>query len=85
MESKRLTLETRQPPLLSAAVSVECNDALFLGEVVASVQLTNGSWRAQVRVEQILTGLQSLMNLRARLLGEGAGSRVENGLRPVCA
>jgi hypothetical protein len=85
MEGKRLTLEAQERPPVSAAVSVECNDALFLGEVIRSTPENNGYWRAEVKVEQILTGLQSLMNLRSRLLGEGVGPSVGQTLARVCA
>lgn len=53
-----------------AAISVEGADAMFLGEVVRSSE-QDGHWRLDVRVEQILNGLMSLMALRASLM-EGA-------------
>lgn len=55
----------------STAITVEYNDALFLSEVVACTQDVSGTWHIETKIEQILTGLQSLMNLRANLLGEG--------------
>jgi hypothetical protein len=58
---------------LFAVVSVECEDELFLGEVLGFVSTTNGSWRAEVKVERVLNGLQSLLNLRSKLAGEGVG------------
>jgi hypothetical protein len=70
MEGKRLALEVKQAITVSTAVSVECDDALFLGEVVTCVAIDDG-WRVEIKVEQILTGLQSLMALRAHLLSEG--------------
>lgn len=68
-ENKKLVLESREALPFGCAISVEYNDALFLGEVVGSVRL-NGNWDVNVQVESVLTGLQSLMNLRERLLGE---------------
>ena len=70
IESKRLTVETQKNLRSSAALSVECNDALYLGEVVHSIQTTKGSWRAEVNVEQILTGLRSLIKFRERLFDD---------------
>lgn len=51
------------------AVSVEHEDALLLGEVVYVAEQTT-SWALEIRVEQMLNGLMSLMALRARLLEE---------------
>jgi hypothetical protein len=72
MEGKRLNLVSRDRLAASTVISVEYNDAMFLGEVLACTQDCKDTWHTEVKVEQILTGLQSLMNLRARLLGEGA-------------
>jgi hypothetical protein len=73
IEGKRLTIESQDRVPLFMAASVECNDTLFLGEVIASVSAANGSWRVEVKVEQIVTGLESLMKLRSHLLSEGVG------------
>ena len=70
MESKRLNLTSRDRLAAATAVTVEYNDAMFLGEVVACTHNCDDTWHVEVKVEQILTGLQSLMNLRARLLGD---------------
>jgi hypothetical protein len=85
MEGKRLMLETQERPPISAAVSVEYNDALFLGEVIRSAPEKNGYWRTEIKVEQILNGLQSLMNLRSHLLGEGVGPSVGGPFARMCA
>ena len=69
MEGKRLIVEVTDPIAVSAAVTVECDDAMFLGEVVA-VAPQNGRYHVEIAVEQVLSGLQSLMALRAQLLGE---------------
>ncbi len=68
-ENKRLVLESAEALPFGCALSVEFNDALFLGEIVGSCRL-NGSYDLTVRVGSVLTGLQSLMILRDRLLGE---------------
>lgn len=68
-ENKQLVLESGEPLPFGTAISVEYNDALFLGEVVSSVRL-NGTWDISIVVGSVLSGLQSLMTLRDRLLGE---------------
>src|SRR5438477_10951656 len=70
-EGKRLSLQANEPVPVSSAVSVEFNDALFLGEVVACTGGLNKSCDIEIKVEQILSGLQSLMALRSHLLSEG--------------
>jgi hypothetical protein len=74
MKGKRMLLEAGQRLPTSTAVSIEYNDAMFLGEVVACTSGTGSSWQVEVKIEQILTGLQSLVALRSRLLGEGVSS-----------
>ena len=71
IHGERLILESSAPLLASTPVTVEYNDALFLGEVITCTEM-NGLYKAEVKVEQILTGLQSLIALRARLLGAHA-------------
>lgn len=51
------------------AVSVEHEDMLLMGEVVANAQQAH-LWRADIHVEHALTGLMNLMALRAKLLEE---------------
>ncbi len=67
---KRLSVTSRDrvPPF--TAVHIEHDDKLLLGEVLACSHNVDDSWNLEVKVEQVLTGLQSLMTLRARLLGE---------------
>lgn len=74
MQGKRLLLEAGQKLPVSTAVSIEYNDAMFLGEVVTCTAASGPLWHLEVKVEQILTGLQSLVALRSRLLGEGVVS-----------
>jgi hypothetical protein len=83
MEGRRAILEAGEPLALSTALSIEYEDKLFLGEVVACAAPSPGVFRLEIKVEQILTGLQSLMNLRARLLGEGVPQQL--GMVPVGA
>jgi hypothetical protein len=70
MQGKRLIVDVKDSIAISAAVTVECDDAMFLGEVV-TVTEKNGRYLVEICVEQVLSGLQSLMALRAQLLGEG--------------
>jgi hypothetical protein len=70
VEGKRLTLVSNARVPSYTPITVEYNDALFLGEVIACTQDVSHNWHLEVKIEQILTGLQSLMNLRANLLGE---------------
>ena len=77
MEGKRLILETRERIGMSTPVSVEYNDAMFLGEVMVCKPNSDGNYRVEVFVEQILTGLQSLIALRAGLLGDGQTSPMQ--------
>lgn len=71
-EGKRLSLQANEPVPISSAVSVEVNDALFLGEVVACTGAVNKTCDIEIKVEQILSGLQSLLALRSHLLSERA-------------
>lgn len=82
MDGKRLNLEATEAVPVSTALSVEYDDELFLGEVVSCAQTRQG-WKLEIKVEQILTGLQSLMALRERLLSEGIPQPL--GLIPIGA
>ena len=68
MQGKRLIVDVQQRVAVSAAVTVECEDATFLGEVVAVTEM-NGRYHVAISVEQVLSHSQSLMALRAQLLG----------------
>jgi hypothetical protein len=70
MDGRRLIIEAGEALALSTALSVEHEDNLFLGEVVACAVQSPGVYKMEIKVEQILTGLHSLMALRSRLLGE---------------
>jgi hypothetical protein len=69
MHGKHLILSTTERVPESTAVSIECEDTLLLGEVVICTA-QHGIWQLEIRVEQMLTGLQSLMALRAQLLSD---------------
>lgn len=71
MDGKNLRLEAPERISISAPVSVEYSDAMFLGEVIGCQRGSGNGWELQIKVDQILTGLQSLCALRAQLLGEG--------------
>ena len=83
MEGKRLRLESPERLSLSTVVSVEYNDAMFLGEVMNCRKDPANNWQLEIKVDQILTGLQSLMALRAGLLGESTPVSVPRGFVPV--
>jgi hypothetical protein len=86
MEGKRLILETGERIGMSTPVSVEYNDALFLGEVMLCKPAADGNYRVEIFVEQILTGLQSLIALRAGLLGDiQAGNAVPGNTQVAAA
>ncbi|MGI9070168.1 MAG: hypothetical protein ACR2JB_02275 [Bryobacteraceae bacterium] len=63
---KCLTLTTSEQVAISTVVGVEYNDVLFVGEVVRCTA-TGEPWAMDVKVAQTLTGLQSLLILRAQL------------------
>jgi hypothetical protein len=65
----RLQIIVSERIAAGAAVSVEHEDVLLIGEVVASTEQAH-LWRADVQVEHALNGLMSLMALRAKLLDE---------------
>jgi hypothetical protein len=74
----RLALLTDRYIPLCAPLTVEHDDALYLGEVVkspvppltADVSLNHARYHIEVVIEQVLSGLQSLVTSRARLLDE---------------
>src|SRR5438270_25457 len=65
----RLTILTPARIPGMQAVSVEYDDILFLGEVMACSIGEGGSCRVDIQVQQTLTGLQSLIRLKAALIG----------------
>jgi hypothetical protein len=84
VENRKLQLTVLERLKNGTAVSVEHEDTLFLGEVISCTQDVEDRWHLQVEVEQVLTGLQSLMNLRAALLGEPSRAGAF-GLQPATA
>ncbi len=69
MQGKRLAISAAEGVRESTLVSIEYEDTLFLGEVVVC-SASEQTWKLEVRIEQMLNGLQSLMTLRAHLLSE---------------
>lgn len=86
----RLALLTDRDIPLCAPLTVEHDDALYLGEVVksgvpplpAGVSLNHTEYHVEVLIEQVLSGLQSLVTLRARLLDEQARADERIGEEP---
>lgn len=70
LDGKRLIVQTGEQVAACTALSIEHEDNLFLGEVVACAAQSSEAYKVEIKIEQILTGLHSLMALRARLLGE---------------
>jgi hypothetical protein len=64
---QRLTLITGERLAVSTAVGIEYNDVLSIGEVLRSTPRGSDEWAIDIKVVQTLTGLQSLMILRAQL------------------
>ena len=69
LQGKHLFAEGQTALPSGSTVTVEYDDTLFLGEVVVC-KANVDSWTFEIKVEQILSGLQSLMALRSQLLGE---------------
>ena len=70
----RLALEACERIACSSPVSIEYNDAMFLGEVVHAVRSEDETWILDIRVEHVLRGLKDLVKLRSQLLGAEAGA-----------
>lgn len=75
IDAKRLSLVSRERVRVSTPVTLEYNDNMLLGEVMACTQDCDQQWHIELKLEQILTGLQSLMSLRERLFSESELSR----------
>lgn len=81
LEGKHLTVQTGQAIAPFTVLSIEHEDNLFLGEVVACATPSTDVYLIEIKIEQILTGLHNLMALRSRLLGEAVPQPL--GLMPV--
>ena len=66
---KRLIFTGHQWLPVSSAVSLEYDDVLFVGEVLACQGEAYNTWKVLVQVQQQLNGLESLLHLRQQLLG----------------
>jgi hypothetical protein len=69
IEGKRLVIDAYEPVAVSTVISVEYEDTMFLGEVI-TCNRNQDFFHLEIKVEQVLNGLQSLMALRAQLLNE---------------
>ena len=69
MRDRRLLLEVDERLTSRVAVSVEVDDSIFLGEVITCVP-SEGHWHVELKVEQVLNGLQSLIALRNQFLDQ---------------
>ena len=67
-ENKRLQLSCSRPLPAFQALTVEHEDMLFLGEVIACCPESGNEWTVLIKVDQILTALQSLLRLRKELI-----------------
>ena len=67
LKGKRLVVQAESAVQSSTVVTVEDEDELFLGEVITCKQV-NDVFAIEIKVEQVLSGLQSLLALRSRLL-----------------
>lgn len=65
--NKCLTLSTSEALGLSTTVGLEYNDVLFVGEVIRCTAGVGDQWQVEIKVAQTLTGLHSLLMLRAEL------------------
>lgn len=82
-EGRRLALTSRERVAVLTPVTLEYNDALFLGEIVACEANGSGRFDISIKIEQILTGLESLITLRERLLGAGYAHTPAQAATPV--
>lgn len=69
MRGTRLSVECSVPVTVFTAVSVKHEDAIYLGEVIKATGV-NGKWIIEMNVEQVLSGLASLLALRQQLMAE---------------
>ena len=74
-EKKRLLLSCSQSLQVRQALTVEYEDMLILGEVVGCSPDADGIWTCLIKVEQVLSALQSLLRLRNQLLDAEAPAR----------
>ena len=81
VQGARLLVEAGEAVPAYTALSIEHEDRLILGEVVSCAPFGAAAYRVEIKVEQILTGLQNLMALRSRLLGEAIPQQL--GLIPA--
>jgi hypothetical protein len=71
MQGKRVIIESNEMVPAYTAVTLRHEDTLYLGDVMSCTVLA-GTQMIEIRVAQILSGLESLLGLRAQLLGESS-------------
>jgi hypothetical protein len=76
---RMFSIDAPAPVASGSAVSVELEDALYLGEVIISCE-RNGRWLLEIQVEQILSGLNSLVALRKSLMCEAPATQLATAL-----
>lgn len=64
-------VESQRPADPGSKATIEYLDTVFVGENIR-IFPTWKAWRSEIRIEQITTGSQSLLNLGKSLLGENA-------------
>jgi hypothetical protein len=70
MINRRLALISADRVRIPTTVSMEHDDTIFMGEVVACTQDCDQNWHMELRVEQVLNGLRRLRLQREMLMGE---------------
>ena len=73
MQGKRLIIESNEVVSVYTAVTLRHEDTLYLGDVMSCTTLAGGQL-IEIRVAHILSGLQSLLGLRAQLLSGSLSS-----------
>ncbi len=79
-DGKRVTLVSNDRVCIGSLACMEYNDAMLLCEVIACTQDVQQRWHLELNIEQVLTGLQSLLRLRQRLVNQSASSQTESAL-----
>jgi hypothetical protein len=68
VESKQIQLTSSCPIRPLQPIAVQSDDKLFLGEVLTCVMgPSGGEWNILMKIDQIITALQSLLKLRQEL------------------
>ncbi len=68
-EKNELRISCDQALPSGKPISVQYEDMLFLGEILSCSALIGETWTVLIKVEQLLTALDSLLRLREQLVG----------------